>query len=446
MNRLSFRLRLFAAGSISILLALGLATWGLSVTFAHYVERNALNELSSRVESLAIAVVQGPDGTLTTQRGLPDPLYDRPYSGRYWQIETGTQVLRSRSLWDYELQLPDVALGEETLAGPDGAPLLLVDRLLSEASGETTAALRIAVAMDRRELDAAKAAFLADLAPYLAILALTLVAASAVQVTVGLRPFTALAQRLKDLEIRMAARIGSDDLPAEVRPLAQQIDQLLAAREAERDRARQRAGDLAHGLKTPLQALLGEAGKLARAGQPEAARAIEETVQQMQAHIDREQTRTRLATTASHAVSNAREVALSVVSVLQRTPEGGAKAWTVSGADRLSARLDSADLAEALGAIAENAARHALSRVEIRLTEAGGQGQIAVIDDGPGVELDDTALLLDRGVKLDERPGSTGLGLAIAAEIAGASGGSLTLHNLAPGFEARLTLPLAYRA
>lgn len=445
MKRPSFRLRLFAAGSISILLALGLATWGLTLLFAQSTERSALIDLSDQVESLAVAISVGPSGTVVMENGLPDPLYERPYSGHYWQIEIGDLTFRSRSLWDYELPLPTTASGQATLPGPEGERLLVVDRLLSTSNETQDVQMRIAVAMDRRELDLAEQAFLADLAPYLAILAFALLAANAIQVTVGLRPFAILGKRLQDLESQSSSRIGAEDLPVEVRPLAERIDQLIAAREAERDRARQRAGDLAHGLKTPLQALLGEARHLAGLGQTDAAGAIEQTVGQMQAHIDRELTRTRLAA-ASGAVCDAKEVALAVVSVLQRTPEGGSRTWLVSGCDPLPVKLDRVDLTEALGAMAENAARHADRTVEIRLAVDGQTARIAVIDDGPGVLLNDMARLLDRGVKLDERSGGTGLGLAIAAEIAVASGGNLTLRNCTPGFEATLVLPLARSA
>src|SRR5205085_7288765 len=46
-------------------------------------------------------------------------------------------------------------------------------------------------------------------------------------------------------------RVGRD-FPAEIRPLTEEINQLLAHNEAQAEEARRHAGNLAHALKTPL--------------------------------------------------------------------------------------------------------------------------------------------------------------------------------------------------
>ena len=53
-------------------------------------------------------------------------------------------------------------------------------------------------------------------------------------------------------------------------------------------RARARAGDLAHALKTPLQALIGEAARLRAAGAGAAAQGIEEIAGAIDRHVQRE--------------------------------------------------------------------------------------------------------------------------------------------------------------
>jgi signal transduction histidine kinase len=98
-------------------------------------------------------------------------------------------------------------------------------------------------------------------------------------------------------------------------------------------------------------------------------------------------------------------------------------------------------LTEALGALAENAGRHADDHVVLTARREGSLVMISVTDDGPGIASDLREALMTRGERLDG-PG-TGLGLAIAAEIAEASGGSLSLHSPPRGLEARLTLPSA---
>lgn len=130
---------------------------------------------------------------------------------------------------------------------------------------------RAAVAMDRAELVAARTAFVADLAPYLAVLGLALIAAQVAQLVYGLKPLKHIRERVVALRAGSAARMG-EAWPHEMRPLAAEIDALLAAREADIARARTRAGDLAHGLKTPLQALFGETERIRRGGDERARR------------------------------------------------------------------------------------------------------------------------------------------------------------------------------
>lgn len=88
---------------------------------------------------------------------------------------------------------------------------------------------------------------------------------------------------------------------------------------------------------------------------------------------------------------------------------------------------------EALGAIVENAARHASATVEV-LAGSDGKGRwIEVNDDGPGIPLHLHSAVLERGVRLDERGQNHGLGLSIAREIVEASGGELSLRSNASG-------------
>lgn len=441
-RRGSIRLRLLVTGTCGVALALLLAAVGLALLFDRHVERVAAGELSDRLEHLASAAEIDPQGALAMPAQPRDPLYQRPFSGHYWQIEGLADRLRSRSLWDHVLALPadtgETWQGE--LTGPLDQPLLVLVRRISLATPGGDLPLRIAVAMDRADLDRARADFLRDLAPYLALLGLVLVTTLSAAVSVALRPLAAIRHRVAALGRNRARRIGAD-VPAEVLPLARQIDALLENREAEVERARLRAGDLAHGLKTPLQALMGEASRLRGQGAPDAATGIEEIARTMHAHVDRELARVRLASDTARVRCDPLEVAQSVAAVLRRTPGGEALDIKVEGAGGMQVRLDRADLAEALGALAENAVRHARSRVRILCTRADGQVTIRVRDDGPGVAPALLDLLPGRGLRLDERDGGTGLGLAIAADIASAVGGTMRLRNLDPGFEAELTLP-----
>jgi len=87
--------------------------------------------------------------------------------------------------------------------------------------------------------------------------------------------------------------------------------------------------------------------------------------------------------------------------------------------------LDRADLAEVLGNLLENAARHAARRVRISADTASPA--TTVEDDGPGIEPAERVRMLERGARLDERGDGAGLGLAIVQDVLNAYGWRLDL-------------------
>ncbi|MDD9706024.1 HAMP domain-containing sensor histidine kinase [Seohaeicola sp. SP36] len=446
MTALSLRWRLMVAGAVAVVLALGLAALGLAHLFGTHVERRALADLSVQLDRV-LAGLARVDGALAQVLPPADPRFEQPYSGLYWQIAADGAVLRSRSLWDVELALPvedgaDATRHNHLLIGPEGAEVLVLEQHVTLPASLGAGRARAAVALDTAELGAARRAFLRDMFPYLAVLGMVLIAAQWAQVTLGLKPLRRVGAEVSALRDGRRRRMGGD-WPQEVQPLAAELDALLTAREADVERARGRAGDLAHGLKTPLQALMGEAARLRAADQAQAAEGIEVVVVTMRAHVDRELARTRIALHSRNARAGAAAVARSVVAVLQRTPGGQRLAWQVDVPDDLLLAIDAADLSEALGALAENAARHAAGRVEVGAVVMGAQARVTVRDDGPGLPADRRAAMMARGVRADETGPGTGLGLAIAAEIAEAAGGVLELEEAGPGLSATLVLPLA---
>ncbi len=446
MSGMSLRLRLALAGAAAVIVALSLAGLGLTALFGTHVQRRAEAEMAVQLDQVLAGLArQGQALRLITPPA--DPRFRRPYGGLYWQIETTDQTLRSRSLWDAALDLPadelaDGQVHSHEIAGPDDTTLLALERIVELPASLGGGAARATVAMDAAELSAARRAFAADLSPYLLLLALILIAAQGAQLVFGLRPLGRIGARVAALRDGGVRRMGGD-WPREMRPLAGEIDALLEARQADVERARARAGDLAHGLKTPLQALLGEAGRLRARGEDQAASAIEEVASAMQTHVDRELIRARAAARAAQAAAPVAEMVARIASVLRRTPNGERLDWAIDAPAELAVALDPADLSEALGALAENAARHAASRVAMTARKSNGRVRIEIRDDGPGIPDDALASIAGRGRRLDEDRHGAGLGLSIAAEIATAAGGTLSLENGLPGLRAVLELPAA---
>ncbi len=442
----SLRLRLLAGAAAFVLAALALSAVGLTLLFQRHVERWVDAELASDLDQLIAGIDAGPGGQLAVTRAPADPRFQRALSGLYWQVsvEPDGPVLRSRSLWDFEIALPaerdvDDKVHSYELPGPDGQRLHLIQRRIEFPArlGERTA--RVAVAINDADVSAAVSRFASALIPFLIVLGLLLTAAAWAQVTIGLRPLAAMRRKLTAIGSGEARRLGGG-FPDEVLPLAREIDTLLDARERQVEKARARAADLAHGLKTPLQLLSSDAERLKAKGEDELAEEIEDIAGSMRRHVDRELARARSGANAANAAANVATVAGRVVRVIERTPQGKRVAWTVDVPAGLMARIDAEDLTEALGNLTENAARHAQGAVTVKARAEDGVVALAVIDDGPGIPPERAQEALRRGGRLDQS-GSAGLGLAIVGDIADAWGASLSIEAPAHGCRIVLRIP-----
>jgi signal transduction histidine kinase len=444
-TRGSLRLRLLIAGAISVIAALALSGFGLTLLFERHVERRIVAELNVDLNQIVAGLDRGPDGELVMSSRPADPRFTVPLSGLYWQVQAGETTLRSRSLWDGRLALPPDALArgavhKHRIQGPSGADLIAVERsvVLPPRLGGGT--IRAAVAVDSSDVAAAARAFAVDLAPYIVLIAVFLIAASYAQVAVGLRPLAAVRARLSAIREGGAERLGQG-FPDEIVPLATEVDALLSAREAQVEKARARAGDLAHGLKTPLQVLAGDVERLRATGDTDIAAEIEQVATAMRRHVDRELARARIAAGGQEARARIADVVERVVTVVVRTPTGARLHWSTDIPPEQVGRIDPDDLAEAIGNLVENAARHARTKVALRSHCDADLIVITVADDGPGIPPEHLEDVLSRGGHLDRSGSGAGLGLAIVGDVAEAWNGHLELRSGAAGLEADFGVP-----
>lgn len=440
----SIRFRLWSAAAISIVIALAIAGVGLRYLFELNVERRVVSELTVDLNELIGATRFAADGRLSVEPSLTDPRFASPLSGHYWQVENLAthDLVRSRSLWDATLALPDQAargeLKKEELKGPGGELTVAVVRTITDADGRT---FRAIVAEDHRSVEVSVGEYVRDLAPALIVLAFALMAAFFIQITVGLAPLESLRFAVRNVIAQQTARLDVA-APSEVQPLADEINRLLDAQEKALCRARSRATDLAHGLKTPLQVLSADIRTLRKKGETELADEIEKSTGAIRRHVERELARARLAPGVSgKAWCRVREVATGVVAVVRRTPSGKQLSFNIDVAEDLTAPVDEGDLSEILGNLVENAARFAKSSVHLSASASVGEVTVAVADDGPGIPDADRQAVLSRGVQLDSKGGSSGLGLAIVSDIVEAYGGRLAMANASPGLAVTIYLP-----
>ncbi|TQF26627.1 histidine kinase [Bradyrhizobium sp. UNPF46] len=429
----SLRLRLVAGGVVAILIALTLAGVGLTLLFERHVSRTVGDELDVYLKQLVAGIDADAQGKLMVGRPPADPRFADPLSGLYWQVsDDGGQVLRSRSLWDTALDLPrdEPSPGElhrHVIVGPANAQLLVSERRVLLTVGDRRAPVRVAVAADLARVSAAASHFARDLALALGVLGLVLAAATSIQVGLGLRPLDALRRGVADVRSGQRKHLPVD-VPAEVKPLVEEVNSLIDAQEREIERSRSRAADLAHGLKTPLAALAADVALLRQRGEQDVAQAIEAVGDAMSRHVDRELARARARGTArlrGGISTPLRPLVQTLMLTLARTPAAQRLDFRTCITGEPSVPLDRTDLAEVLGNLLENAARHA--KHQVRIGADAAKPAITVEDDGPGIAPAERSRVLERGARLDERGEGAGLGLAIVQDVLSAYGWRLVL-------------------
>jgi signal transduction histidine kinase len=249
----------------------------------------------------------------------------------------------------------------------------------------------------------------------------------------GLSPFGELRRRLGAVRDGSAARVEGE-YPMEVQPLVNDLNALLEHRERVVERALARAGDLAHGLKTPLAVLAQEAEGTA------AAQQVERMRRQIDYHLARARAAASGATPGAHCtVASSAE---GLARTLLRLYAGRGLDIHVEVAPEHAVRCQREDLDEMLGNLLDNACKWGRGRILVWSSRDGGAVAIAVDDDGPGLAPSLRYDVLRRGVRADEAAPGSGFGLAIVRDLAELYGGSITLgESAAGGLRARLQLP-----
>jgi two-component system sensor histidine kinase MtrB len=254
-----------------------------------------------------------------------------------------------------------------------------------------------------------------------------------------------------DLSARLPAR-GADEFArfaAEFNRMADSLASTIARLEHSESQNRRFVADVSHELRTPLTALVAEAS-IIEAGldqlPPDSRRAAEllvADVRRLRVLVDDLMELSRFDARAESAELQPIDLGEGVRSIVDsRLPSAELR---LPG-ETVIVDADIRRLDRIVGNLLDNARHHAPdSPVEVAVEREGEIARVSVADRGPGVSADAVAHLFDRFYKADasRHGGSSGLGLAIAAEHAALLGGELAAANRpGGGLEVTLTLPV----
>lgn len=423
-------------GLASVLILVGLALAQTSLWLFDTGLRGSLgSELQLEADNLLAALVRGETSIELDQTRL-SPVYQRPFSGRYFRIElqadrieqqadTGL-TLRSRSAWDHTLVIPEVAGLQESLGDGPQQQKLLVYRGDYRRFGQDVA---IIVARDYTPVlnSFQRLRWIGLGAGGIALVVILIL--QRVIVRRALQPLDSVRQQVKQLQQGQRTELDNQ-VPEELAPLVQQINRLLLHTEETLKRSRNALGNLGHALKTPLAVLFSINARSELQGHPEVVESMRAQLDNIRQRLARELGRARLAGEAlPGAHFNCAEELPPLFATLQHIHDHGLQLHWQTTPDHLRLPWDREDLLELLGNLLDNACKWASTQVRLAITQADARVILMVDDDGPGIDPARRDQVLNRGTRLDEQVAGHGLGLGIVRDIVDHLAGTLSLER-----------------
>ncbi|MBF0263054.1 MAG: HAMP domain-containing histidine kinase, partial [Magnetococcales bacterium] len=184
-----------------------------------------------------------------------DPIYTQPWSGHYYQIQVRDESLRSRSLWDAELNV-GVSDAQRVLV-TESRPWARSLWSITRAYHKQGHAVLVVVAEEMSHVE--RGVWVLQLGhgaiSLTAIAVLLLLQRRALRR--ALAPLNAAGIALREIGQGTTPALPTQGVFVEIQPFVTAINRLLALLHARLERSRQAAGNMAHAIKTPLTVLMG---------------------------------------------------------------------------------------------------------------------------------------------------------------------------------------------
>jgi signal transduction histidine kinase len=435
--------RMIGVAALWIMVLLAGGGFALDRVLTGAITTNFDSSLEYILRAMIVQTDIGPDGEVRFNRPLAEQRFLEPYSGLYWQISgQGYDDFPSRSLWEQTLKVdrthsyPQVHAYDSRQFKDEPLRVLELDVKLPGSP----VTWRYQVAASRNGLNAQIRVLRRTMIRSFAILALGLIVMSALQTVYGLWPLRKM--RLAMMAVRSGRKSRVDlAVPLEVRPLVEELNDLLAHNEKQAEEARRHAGNLAHALKTPLTVIMNEV----TAGSPELPGTVMREARTMRRQVDHHLARARAI--GRRGSSQSRSQVWTSLQAVERAvdtlfPE---TVIDLDGDREAVVKVERQDLDELLGNLLENAAKYGGGRVFATVVPTDAMVEILVEDDGRGIPEAERDKIFERGARLDTTKPGTGLGLAIVRDVAELYGGSVALEESEDlgGLLVRLRLPAA---
>ncbi|MEU0524271.1 ATP-binding protein [Streptomyces niveus] len=259
-------------------------------------------------------------------------------------------------------------------------------------------------------------------------------------VLLAVRQADKLASPLTDLA-ETAERLGSGDpRPRHKRYAVPELDRVADVLDASAERIarmltaeRRLAADASHQLRTPLTALSMRLEEISTTDDPdivkeEATIALTQ-VERLTDVVERLLTNSRDVRTGSAIVFDLDDVVQQQIEEWRPAYRSAGRAIVCSGTQHMRAVGTPGAVAQVLAALIENSLMHGGGTVALRSRITGNQAVIEVTDEGPGVPADLGSRIFERAISGHN---STGIGLAVARDLAEADGGRLELLQQQP--------------
>jgi hypothetical protein len=438
----SLQQRLSVALVISLIIIFPTLWWLTDSTMQDIAEKYVMSHLAQEAESVLAATQVDKDEKITLNTKQINPVYLQPFSGRYYQLRSNDDVIRSRSLWDKELIIPNLTEGEKRrlyLSGPQQQSLLV----MAYGYNKYDRTVVVAVAEDLSPTLAFIKPFQSRFMLIALAMLLLLIAVQIVILNHIFQPLKRIKQQISALDQGEVDRIDTD-VPKEVSPLVEVTNQLLDVLEQQPEpHPRDNPEVLKHVTKPPLAEPQQSPGKETVRSEP----AVNHSLQTQNSNAERILEPTVQATPNPSVIEcDIEQEILTLISVLESLYQEKNLDITFIMPQTEILLMDSENLLELSGNLLKNACKWAQSKVSLSV-EIDESIHLRIEDDGPGISETGLIDLAQQNIVLDQATSSYLLGLTTARLIAQQYSGQLKLSqsNDLGGYCVEVVLPLAFR-